>query len=195
MARSILSLNTRGAAVKELHDSLVKAGFPIPKHELDEQVFGVATHGAVCKLQGKYHLPSSGKVDEATKAALARAIAEAGVGQHWVEGQILFKNGLPAEDIIVRLYSKGLGGAETRLGESKTDEKGFYAISYDPGCMESKFDLRVVDAQGKDVTLSSIRIGASKKEVLNLIVPPNFHPFDDKYPNSNRSSNQTPSKH
>src|SRR5438270_8124589 len=72
-----ISLNARGADVKNLHDSLGKLGFVIPKQEVDEQVFGTGTRDALLQLQAKYKLPSTGIFDDATKAALA--VAETGV--------------------------------------------------------------------------------------------------------------------
>lgn len=74
-----ISLNARGAEVKNLHDSLGKLGYTIPKQELDEQVFGTGTLDALLQLQTKYKLPSTGTFNDATKATLAKAAAGAGV--------------------------------------------------------------------------------------------------------------------
>src|SRR5947208_2300010 len=74
-----VSLNARGTNVKNLHETLGKLGYTIPKQELDEQMFGTGTRDALLQLQEKYKLPSTGNFDDATKAALAKAVAETGV--------------------------------------------------------------------------------------------------------------------
>src|SRR5205814_6024312 len=112
-----LTLNAQGADVQELHASLSKLGYVIPKRELDEQEFGVGTQDAVLQLQIKYKLPRTGIFDEATRASMVSALTEAETVQHHVEGRIFLDYGLPAGGVAVRLYTMGFGGADTQLGE------------------------------------------------------------------------------
>src|SRR5262249_4807869 len=67
-----------------------------------------------------------------------------------VEGRIIFDYGLPADGVTLRLYGKGFAGAETRLGETKTDAQGFYALLYDTGGKPANLEARVVNAQGQE---------------------------------------------
>ncbi|MFL5661392.1 MAG: peptidoglycan-binding protein, partial [Ktedonobacteraceae bacterium] len=153
-----ISLNARGAEVKNLHDSLGRLGFVIPKQELDEQVFGTGTRDALLQLQAKYKLPSTGIFDDATKAALAKAVAETGlVGetsaklagalgealqpkvepagkedgskQFVVKGQIRQADGSPLVGGVVRAFDKDLR-SEDQLNETTTDKDGHYEITY-----------------------------------------------------------------
>lgn len=40
-----------------------------------------------------------------------------------VEGHIFFQSSLPATDISVRVYNRGFGGADTLLGEVRSDQQ------------------------------------------------------------------------
>lgn len=171
-----LRINARGPEVKELHASLAKLGFKIPQHELDEQLFGAGTQAALLKFQRKGRLPATGVVDDATKAVLEKAVADADAPQYRVEGQVFFDYGLPAGGVVVRAYHCGFGGSETRLGEGKTDPQGLYAISYDPGGQTVNLEIRAVDGQGHETPLSSAKSGAGKREVLNLVAPAAIRP-------------------
>jgi hypothetical protein len=67
------------------------------------------------------------------------------------DGRIFFEYGLPAANMTVRLYSRGFGGTETMLGESKTDAEGNYKISYEHVDKPANFEVRVVNSQGKEI--------------------------------------------
>jgi hypothetical protein len=153
-----ISLNARGTEVKNLHDRLGKLGFVIPKQELDEQVFGTGTQDALLQLQAKYKLPGTGVFDDATKAALAKAVAGTGVvgetsaklpgalgdalqpkgepagkedgsKQFVVKGQIRQGDGSPFVGGVVRAVDKDLR-SEEQLNETTTDKDGHYEIMY-----------------------------------------------------------------
>ncbi|MBK9316766.1 MAG: peptidoglycan-binding protein [Acidobacteria bacterium] len=98
-----------------------------------------------------------------------------------VEGRIFFDHGLPANGVSLRLYSKGFGGAERRLGEIKTDDQGFYALPYSAGGKQANLEVRVVDAQGKEIPLSATKFNAGKQEKLNLVVPASVRPLAAEY--------------
>lgn len=173
-----LSLNARGAEIKELHGNLGKLGVAIPKNELDEQSYGVATRDAILKLQAKYRLARTGVLDEATKAILSRAVAAQTAKPH-VEGRIRLGHGLPPSGLTVRLYSRGFAGAEVRLGETRTDNEGFYSLSYDPPRpgVSLHLEVRAVDAQNREMVLSGAKYNAERFEVLNLVAPARVQPL------------------
>ncbi len=167
-----LMLNARGADVVYLHVSLSKLGYTIPKHELDEQVFGVGTRDALLQLQARYRLSRTGVFDDATRTALEGAVAGAEIVEHRVEGRIFFDYGVPARGIVVRLYNQSFGGAETRLGEeTKTDAQGYYLFTYDPGGKAVNLKVRVLYAQGKEIVLCDTMYEANKHKVQNLVAP------------------------
>ncbi|TMD58872.1 MAG: hydroxyisourate hydrolase, partial [Chloroflexi bacterium] len=163
------------------HASLGKLGYTIPKFELDSQMFGVGTRDALLQIQTKYKLPLTGTFDDATKAALAKAVAEAATDQYSVEGRIFFAYGLPAAGITLRIYSRGFGGTGTRLAEIKTDDQGYYALPYQPGGKAANLEVRVVEAQGKEISLSATKYNAGKHEVLNLVAPASVQPLAPEY--------------
>src|SRR5262249_4088601 len=101
--------------------------------------------------------------------------------QHQVKGRIFFDNGLPADGVALRVYNKSFGGAETRLGEIKTDAQGSYALPYDPGGKAANIEVRVVDTQGKEIPISATKFNVGKEEVVNLIAPASVKPLAVEY--------------
>jgi peptidoglycan hydrolase-like protein with peptidoglycan-binding domain len=101
--------------------------------------------------------------------------------QHRVEGRIFFDNGMPATDVAIRLYSRGFGGADTRLGEITTDEQGSYALPYDPGGKAANLEVRIVEAEGEEIPLCATKYNAGKQEVLNLVAPVSVRPLAAEY--------------
>lgn len=171
-----LALNARGDEVTNLQESLSKSGYIVPDDEFKDKVFGVGTRDALLRLQAKHELPRSGIFDDATQAALANAIAEANMPQNRVEGRIYFDNGAPAGKVTLRLYHRGFGGKATRLGEIKTDNRGYYHLSYDAGGKAVNLEVRAVAADGQETSLSTTKFGADKHEILNLIAPRDLQP-------------------
>ena len=107
--------------------------------------------------------------------AVGGTVPGAATVPHQVEGRIFFDHGLPAGGVALRVYSKGFGGEETRLGEEiKTDDYGSYALTYDPGGQAANLEVRMVDAEGKETPLSATKFNAGKHEVLNLVAPPSM---------------------
>lgn len=176
-----LQLNDRGTVAKDLQNKLVRLGFTIPQNEQDEQVFGVGTRDALLQFQTKHQLPQTGVLDELTQVALNRAIAELDVPTHRVEGRIILEHGLPADAVAVRLYNRGFGGTATLLKEAPTDSQGFYALNYTPDSKAANLEMRVVNAQGEEVSLSEPRLNANKNEVLNLVAPTAVKPLAPEY--------------
>jgi hypothetical protein len=176
-----LGLNARGPDVKSLQASLGKLGYKIPQHEIDDQLFGSGTQGALLKLQRKRRLRATGILDDATRGALDKAVADAETPQYRVEGRIFADYGAPAGGLLIRAYHRGFGGAEVKLGEGRTDDQGIYAIPYNPGDQTVNLEIRAVDAQGKETPLSATKTNAEKREVLNLVAPSSLKPPDPEY--------------
>lgn len=98
-----------------------------------------------------------------------------------VAGTIALEHGLPAGGVTLRVYNRGYGGTETPLGEIKTDAEGGYALSYDPGDKAANIEVRAVDAQGKEVSLSDTKFNAEKSEVLSLVAPSSIQPLAPEF--------------
>ena len=181
-----LSIGSRGPEVKSLHATLAKIGQKIPKVELEEQRFGPGTRMALLIFQNKHNIPKTGNLDDDTRPVLELDLAKARgdegeAGQHLVEGQIFFDNRLPAGGIVLRACSQSFGGADLKLGETKTDEDGFYAISYKPSGGAVNLELRTVGPEGKEIPLSRTKFNAERHELLNLVAPSSIRPLATEY--------------
>lgn len=88
-----------------------------------------------------------------------------------VDGVLYTEAGLPAAGLALRLYHKGFGCADTRLGESTTGAEGNYYIGYS-WSGPANVEMRAVDEAGAEVTLMRIRYDAPEHVTLNLVVPP-----------------------
>ena len=158
ITRPTFPIVLRAGDAQEIQAGLQKLGFLIPKQEVDEKVFGPGTREALLAFQRKYKLQATGSFDEATKAALAAAIRGTETDKPRVEGRLFFDHGLPAADVVVRLYQRSFGpGDPARLdtGEHRTDTRGFYAVPYELNGKMANIEVRVVDAQGKETPLSA----------------------------------------
>jgi hypothetical protein len=178
---SILTRNAQGDQVKTLQSNLTKIGAILPGAETNQGVFGAGTVDAVKQFQAQNKLPVTGTLDPVTQSMLNNAAAVAGTNQSQVGGQLVMDYGLPANGITVRLYSIGYGGVATKLAEAKTDANGVYSLSYTPSAGGANIEVRVVDAQGKETTVSSILYNAPQMEVLNLVVPASVQPLSAEY--------------
>src|SRR5262245_26627250 len=98
-----------------------------------------------------------------------------------VQGSIFFQHGLPANGIAVRAYTRGFGGADVKLGEVTTGDQGQYVVNYASDGNPINLELRTVDAQGKEITLSDTRYGAAAQEVVNLVAPATLRPLNAEY--------------
>jgi peptidoglycan hydrolase-like protein with peptidoglycan-binding domain len=170
-ATLLLSRNSTGDAVAKLHEQLEKLGLKVPEYERKEKLFGVGTEDAIRSLQVKYGLPSNGRVDEDTAAAIASAISDQQAAKGRVEGRIFFDNGVPAGGIGLRLYFRTIGAAIKKLGEAVTTEDGYYQFTYDAPEGDLNLEVRGVDPAGKEAALGYPKFGALKNEVLNLVAP------------------------
>lgn len=102
-------------------------------------------------------------------------------GQNNVKGRIFFDYGLPAASVSVRVYSRDFGGKDTKLAEGKTDEKGYYLLSYNSGSGVVNLELRAVDAQGKEIPLSYTKYDVAAQELINLVAPGSLQPLAPEF--------------
>jgi peptidoglycan hydrolase-like protein with peptidoglycan-binding domain len=99
-----------------------------------------------------------------------------------LQGNLRFDHGLPASGVTVRLYNVGFAGQDERLGETRTDAQGQYAFSYRlPQQLSPNVQVRVVDANQREVPISNTIFHARAQEGLNLIVPASIQPPAPEY--------------
>jgi hypothetical protein len=104
------------------------------------------------------------------------------VTPYGIQGSLVFDYGLPAAGITVRLYNVGFAGQDVKLGETKSDSQGNYSLSYELSQGQvPNLQLRVVDSQNNEVTISTTKFTAQKQEVLNLVVPGSVQPLAPEY--------------
>jgi peptidoglycan hydrolase-like protein with peptidoglycan-binding domain len=178
---AILSLNAQGDQVKAAQANLVKIGAAVPTTETSAGVFGTGTADAIKQFQIASKLPATGMVDAATQAMLNNAAAVAAANQSSMSGQIAMEYGLAANAVTVRVYSIGYGGAATKLAEAKTDANGVYSLAYTPPAAGSNLEVRAVNAQGQETTISSTIFNAAARTVLNLVAPASVQPLTAEF--------------
>lgn len=100
---------------------------------------------------------------------------------HQVEGKIFFDHGLPGDGLTLRVYHRGYGCRETLLGETKTDEKGFYRVTYLAQAPLTNLEIRALDERGEEVPLSATRYDAQSRETLNLVAPARVRSLRPEY--------------
>ena len=99
-----------------------------------------------------------------------------------LKGNLVFDHGLPAAGIITRLYTIGFAGQDTKIGEFRTDPQGNYAFNYQyPAGQSPSIQVRVLDPQNNEVTISTTKFNAQNQEVLNLTVPARVQPLAAEY--------------
>jgi hypothetical protein len=99
-----------------------------------------------------------------------------------LQGNLIFDSGLPAAGMTVRLYNIGFAAQDTKLGESKSDAQGKYAISFSPALGTApNLEVRVLDTAGKELAISNTQFHAQPTETLNLVVPTSVQPLAPEY--------------
>ena len=100
---------------------------------------------------------------------------------HLVTGRVLLDQGLPADGVTLRFYHKDFGG-EVRIDETKTDAAGSYSLPYSAGGKTINLEVRAVDAQGTEISLSDTKFNAGNQETLNLVAPSSVKSLAAEYP-------------
>src|SRR5215207_5618338 len=103
--------------------------------------------------------------------------------QRRLEGRIVLDNGLPAEQLALRLYRLDFGGVESRLSETITRELGLYVLPFDLGGEAAGIEVRAMDAAGAETPLSKpiYNLGDEARIVVNLVAPATLQPLAAEY--------------
>jgi hypothetical protein len=103
--------------------------------------------------------------------------------QRRLEGRVVFENGLPAEQLNLRLYRLDFGGAGTQLSETKTRELGLYTLPFDLGGKPADLEIRAIDASGSETSLSKRihDLGNEARVIVNLVAPAKLQPLATEY--------------
>jgi len=104
--------------------------------------------------------------------------------QRRLEGRVVFDNGLPAEQLALRLYRLDFGGIETQLGEdTPTRELGLYVLPFDLGGKAAGLEIRAVDAAGAETALSRPMhdLGDEARIIVNLVASAALQPLAAEY--------------
>lgn len=105
-----------------------------------------------------------------------------GLATFAIQGNLVFDYGLPAAGVTVRLYNIGFAGREVKLAESVSDPLGHYSLSSEiQRGPAPNLQLRVVDAKGAEVPISTTKFSASQQEVLDLVVPASVRPLAPEF--------------
>jgi Neuraminidase-like domain/Salmonella virulence plasmid 28.1kDa A protein/Putative peptidoglycan binding domain len=166
-----LGPSSAGPEVEALHDALARIGYRVPDAERQEKVVGTGTADALRRVQAAHGLQLTGELDPATQAVLSRALAESSLARPRIEGRVLLDNGKPASRLTISIHRRELFGRVERIGETATDENGYYSLAYEAGTKAANLEIRTVDADGKEVSLSRTKLGAERHGVLNVVAP------------------------
>src|SRR6266567_1530091 len=102
--------------------------------------------------------------------------------QYKVQGNLVFDHGLPAAGITVRLYGVGFAGKDVSLGEAKADGQGVYSIPYNLAAgVLPNVQVRVLDSNNKEVTISNTKFNVQPADTLNLVVPGKVQPLASEF--------------
>src|SRR5262245_31969871 len=137
--------------VAGLHAALASLGHDIAVDESARQRFGKTTRAAVLAFQTQHQLPPTGVVDRDTASALNAILGEpresAGpspavepTAGRAVAGTVAHADGSSVAGMAIRAYHRRIAGEEL-LGETRTTDRGQYAISYQLPAGLSAIDL------------------------------------------------------
>ncbi len=180
-----MSNETRGADVKLLQSELVQLGLTIVPTELEKQQFGPSTYEAVLAFQRQHArsgLQATGIVDERTALLINQAVDALHPGAHLlVRGVVRQQDNRVLPSVVVRALERGMR-SETLLGEAKTDNNGYYEITYtadqiqraEPGPPDLL--VRAFNAQNELLAASSILFDAPPVATIDVVVPPRPEP-------------------
>jgi len=104
--------------------------------------------------------------------------------QYQAQGNLVFDYGLPAAGLTVRIYNIGFAGHSVQLGQTTSDAQGKYSITYSHAAsagLAPNLQVRVVDANGTEVTISKTLFDAQPSETMNLVVPSSVQPLTTEY--------------
>ncbi len=176
-----LKLGHRALEIRDLlHEPLRKLGYEIPQNELTSNNFGIGTQKALLKFQSSMtELSSTGVLDEITYRVLSRESTSPTPIGNSIEGRLFLDQGIPATNIKLKLYKKGLAGSRDELQTIDSDDEGFFSFAY--GSDAANIEIVAVDDQDKEIPLTSTIHNIGKQEVMNLVVPTSIKPLEPEY--------------
>ncbi|MBD2026807.1 neuraminidase-like domain-containing protein [Leptolyngbya sp. FACHB-711] len=101
-----------------------------------------------------------------------------------IEGQIIFENGSPAEQLQLRLYRREFGEQQAiLLSRTTTLTGGKYAFSYSTGGRAASLEVRAVRNGNEEITLSKPLnyLETASSNVVNLVAPSTLQSLDPEY--------------
>ena len=177
---ALLSLNSQGDQVKAAQANLAKVGAAI---STTETLLAVRHRDGGCRQT----IPDCFQAarDWRGRRSDASDVEQCGYGcgHESILGERPNRNGLQAagQRCDGAALSIAYGGTATKLAEAKTDANGVYSLPYAAPAKGSNLEIRVVDAQGAETTISSTTYNASAHTVLNLVAPASVQPLTAEY--------------
>jgi hypothetical protein len=170
---------SEGGAIRLGEDSSDAEGRYTIRYELLPGVAGVNLRIETYDDQGAV-LQSSEVIREAKPIEVVNLLVPVALrpaGQRRVEGRIVFDNGLPAENLMLRLYRLDFGGLKIQLGEDKpTRELGVYDLPFDLGGKPAGLQVYALNEAGEETPLCKplYDFGDEARVIVNLIAPANL---------------------
>ncbi len=155
------------------------------KRERMKSYFGKTTRWLVTNLQYHLDLPPTGVVNEATANTINKELKELNLIRELtmvrIHGKIILEDGRPAGNIPLRFYRYIFGGKTTKIGQTKTDEKGAYRIALKKDNRALIIEVRTVH-KNKEVSLSKpITLSEEENIEINLAAPSNLLPLESEF--------------
>ena len=100
-----------------------------------------------------------------------------------IGGTVVLQQGLPVENLKLRLYRREFGGESTLLGETVSLSNGRYAFAYDPSGRSASLEVWAVGDNGQEVALSKSlnQFSSTPRLDLNLLAPPSLKSLSAEY--------------
>jgi hypothetical protein len=95
---------------------------------------------------------------------------------------LVSQKGTPAAGVELRLYQIGFGGKDSKLADTKSDNKGCFVFSFAlPPSETLNLQVRAVDAKEHETAISATRYGATAAQTWNLVVPAALVPLASEF--------------
>ena len=158
----------RGQPVTSLHKQMNKLGLVIHPKEYKSGTFGPDTSAKISTIQRKFGIKPTGKLDDATAAAIRNAVAAGDVVQDAViKGKVSDENSKPAVGYKVEIF-KATFSALTSLGVATTAADGAYQVTYKPA--GERVDIVIVVTNPAGVPYETPTIFAVSLELEQNVV-------------------------
>ena len=175
-----LSIEMTGEDVKLLQSELMQLDYAIPADEVETAFFGKVTRQVVREFQKAEELKTTGIVDEKTAERINAKVDAKEPEKYVVRGNITQTNSSTSTALVgttVRAYDWNANGRNL-LGETKTNENGYYEITYTADQFR-RFNsersgpnliISVFNPEGQLLITSDRRNNAKREETIDLTV-------------------------